>query len=97
LTVRCVATPTGLAGSVFAPEEPDSYALADFPSGDTGTGLLNAANSLVARNTRIYYAGELAFNGTCVRVTHTASLNADAHLSSTGDGNLSFDQGENAR
>jgi hypothetical protein len=30
-------------------------------------------------------------------MAYTASLDADAHLSGAGDGNLSFDQGENAR
>lgn len=52
LAICCLTTATGLAGSVFASEEPDSYTLANLPARDTRTYLLDAANCFVARNTR---------------------------------------------
>jgi hypothetical protein len=97
LAVCRLATATHLAGSVFAPEEPDSYTLANLPGRDAWTNLLDAANRFVARNTRINYSRELSLNGTRVRVTHTTSLNANADLSSAGRSNLSLHHGENAR
>jgi hypothetical protein len=63
LAVSCVATAAGFAGSVFAPEEPDPYSLADLPSRDAWTNFLDATDCFVARNTWIYDAGELCFNG----------------------------------
>jgi hypothetical protein len=83
LAVGCFTAATGRAGSVFASEEPDSDTLANLPGCDARTNLLDAANYFVAWNTRIRYAGELPVNGSCVGMTHTASLYADTHLSRT--------------
>src|SRR5277367_1977608 len=97
LAVGCFTTAASLASSIFASEESDSDTLADLPSRDAGTNFLNAANSLMSRNARIRQAGPLPLHRGGVRVTHTASLNADAHLAGTWCCNRPLDHAKSTR
>jgi hypothetical protein len=83
LAIRGVATAAGLAGSVFAAEKSDAYALADLPGRDARPDLLDAANCFVAWNSRIYDAGELRFNCAGIRMANATSLYADTYLALT--------------
>jgi hypothetical protein len=81
LAVRCFTAPARLAGSIFTSEESDSNTLTNLPSRDAGTNLLNNANNLVAGNARIGKPRKLSLHSRRIRVTNSASLNADTNLS----------------
>jgi hypothetical protein len=97
LAIGGFTTAAGLAGSVFTSEKSNSDTLVDLPRCHARTHFLYSSDNLVARHARIRKVGELRFHSCRIRMAYTASLDADTHLSGAGDGNLSFDQGENAR
>src|SRR6202158_3192403 len=96
-TVSRFTTAAGLAGSVLTSEKSNSDTLVDLPRCHARTHFLYSSDNLVARHARIRKVGELRFQRCFIRMAYAASLDADTHLSGAGDGNLSFDQGENAR
>ena len=63
-----------------AGEKADADPLADLPTANAGPHRVNAPDDLVAGNTRIGNARETSLDCRGVRMTHSARLDANAHL-----------------
>jgi hypothetical protein len=83
LAISSFTTAARLAGSIFAAEKPCPDPLPNLPRRHSGADLFNTPDDLVTWNAGEGQAGPLPFHGCCIRVTHTAGLNADTHLSRT--------------